>query len=173
LNAKLITHGNVSGAGSESAILVPFGGNRGFALNVQTRVMVVTMLWRLGRNDGLVVLVGCERNFAGSRDLERSRIGSTSDNRDVSALDTFEQPRNKTLWSLEAAAVPAQCYHPSSNDHCIHSKLSIQSSSLRDQLDQPDAEHLHREHIARMISKMARKVARAAHSALHLLQSTP
>ena len=141
MNAKLITHGNVSGAESESAILVPFGENHGFVSNVQTRVMVVIMLWRSGRNDGLVVLVGCERNFAGSRDLERSRIGSTSDNRDVSALDTFEQPRNKTLWSLEAAAVPAQCYHPSSNDYCIHPKLSIQSSSLRGQPDQPDAEH--------------------------------
>jgi hypothetical protein len=102
----------VNGAESESAILVPFGENHGFASNVQTQVMVIIMLWRSGRSDGLVVLVGCERNFAGSRDLERSRIGSTSDNRDVSTLDTFEQPRNKTLWSLEAAAVPAQCYHP-------------------------------------------------------------
>lgn len=100
-------HGSVSGAESESVILAPFGENQGFAWNVQTRVMVITMLWRAGRNDGSVVLVGCERNFAGSRDLERSRIGSISDNRDVSALDTFEQPRNKMLWSLGAAAVPA------------------------------------------------------------------
>ena len=107
MNTTLITHGSVGGAESESVIPVPFGENRGFASNVQTRVMVITMLWRAGRSDGLVVLVGCERNFAGSRDLERSRIGSISDNRDVGALDTFEQPRNKMHWPLGAGAVPA------------------------------------------------------------------
>src|SRR5947208_1456874 len=88
-------HGSVTDAESESVILVQFAENQGFASNVQTRVMVIIMLWRSGRNDGLVVLVGCERNFAGSR------IGSISDNRDMSTLNTFEQPRIKCFGQLE------------------------------------------------------------------------
>ena len=106
MNTTLITHGSVSGAESESVILVPFDENQGFASNVQTRVMVITMLWRAGRSDGLVVLVGCERNFAGSRDLERLGLAQSLTINMWLHWIYLNNPRNKMLWPLGAAAIP-------------------------------------------------------------------